>query len=227
MYKVIVRIVVCSLMGCLGVVAAAPSQGAGVPSGYRELLSRNNSMLLLIDLQPQFALATRTIGKDDLTSNAVGIAKVAKLFEVPTILSSNRASTYGGPFFAEITKALPKLAVHDRTVINAFDDADVAKAIREAGRKKRIIGGLWTDNCVMLPALTALKQGYDVYVLADVSGDVDVQSHQLAISRLVHAGAIPVTWLAVMLEWQWDWADTTTAGEVGALFSESMAARKP
>jgi nicotinamidase-related amidase len=199
--------------------AAQPRTGGG----YVELLTPDNSLLLLIDLQPQFALATHSIDTHTLTVNATGITKAAKVFGVPTILSTNRASTYGGPFFPEVTAVRPDLTVYDRTLISAFDDQRIVEEIRKSGRRKIIIGGLWTDNCVMLPALTALRDGYEVYVLTDVSGDINQSSHDMAILRLVQAGATPVTWLAVMLEWQRDWANARTAGAVGSIFSESMA----
>jgi len=193
---------------------------------YQELLSRDNSLLLLIDLQPQFALATHSIDTRTLTTNAVGITKAAKAFGVPTILSTNRAASYGGAFFKEVTAIRPDLAVYDRTAISALADERVVKEIKAAGRKKIIIGGLWTDNCVMLPALEALKSGYEVYILADVSGDLNDASHNMAMLRLIQAGAVPVTWIAVMLEWQRDWADTRTASSVGTIFSEYFASIK-
>lgn len=208
-----------------GPVLATDQKGAP-KSNYHELLSRDNSLLLLIDLQPQFALSTHSIDTPTLTTNAVGITKAAKAFGVPTILSTNRASTYGGPFFKEVTAIRPDLTVYDRTAISALADDRVVKEIKGSGRKKIIIGGLWTDNCVMLPALEALKSGYEVYILADVSGDLNDMSHNMAMHRLIQAGAVPVTWIAVMLEWQRDWADTKTAGSVGTIFSEYFASVK-
>ena len=122
--------------------------------------------------------------------------------------------------------ARPDLTVYDRTLISAFDDTRIVKDINATGRKKIIIGGLWTENCVMLPSLQALAAGYDVYVLTDVSGGLNDVAHNMAIQRLIQAGATPVNWIAVMLEWQRDWADTKTAGDVGVIFSESMASGK-
>ena len=117
---------------------------------------------------------------------------------MPTILSTNRASIYGGPFFPEVTALRPDLTVYDRTLISAFDDQRIVEEVRKSGRRKLIIGGLWTDNCVMLPALTALRDGCEVCVLTDVCGDINQSSHDMAILRLVQAGATPVTWLAVL-----------------------------
>lgn len=210
------------MLACVPAAFADPPKSP-TKNGYTELLTPKNSLLLLIDLQPQFALATHSITTEALTVNAAGITKAAKVFGVPTILSTNRAATYGGAFFPEVTQVRPDLVVFDRTLISAFDDQRIVADIQKSGRRKIIIGGLWTDNCVMLPALTALRDGYEVYVLTDVSGDINEASHDMAIRRLIQAGATPVTWLAVMLEWQRDWANTATAGDVGAIFSESMA----
>jgi nicotinamidase-related amidase len=112
----------------------------------------------------------------------------------------------------------------ERTVINAWADSRVRDAVTATGRKKFVIAGLWTDNCVMLPALAALKEGYEVYVVADASGDYDAMSQQLAMERLVQAGAVPTTWLPVMLEWQADWGNSATAGPVAQIMRENAKA---
>jgi nicotinamidase-related amidase len=124
------------------------------------------------------------------------------------------AESFGGPIFPQIKAAHPNHHTIDRTVINAWSDPRVANAVRATKRKKLLIAGLWTDNCVMLPALSALKEGYDVYIVADASGDPDAAAHELALQRLVQAGATPVTWIATMLEWQGDWARSDTSGSV-------------
>ncbi len=192
----------------------APTTARGSKSGYTVPLSPDNSLLLLVDLQPQYAFTTASVDIQSLVNNATGMAKAAKVFNVPTVFATITASRFGGPFFPQVQAARPDVKPHDRTAINAWDDASIVDEIRKSGRKKIIIGGLWTDSCVMLPALSALGEGYDVYVLADVSGDVNKMSHEMAIQRLVQAGATPVTWLAVLLEWQRDWGNSATAGAV-------------
>ncbi len=165
-------------------------------------------------LSNMFGVTVSSIDQTNLVNNAVGIAKAAKVFNVPTILATANAKTFAGPFFQQVTAARKDLKIYGRTVINLWDDARVVDQIHSSGRKKIVIGGLWTASCVMLPALSALGEGYEVYVLADVSGDINRETHDRAIQRLVQAGATPISWIALMLEWQRDWARTDTAGAV-------------
>lgn len=108
----------------------------------------------------------------------------------------------------------PGLAPYDRSVISVWEDPDLRNAIKATKRKKIIIAGLWTDNCVAIPVIQALEDGYDVYVVADASGDVNKMSHDMAMERMTQAGAVPITWLAVMLELQRDWNRAETASKV-------------
>jgi nicotinamidase-related amidase len=186
-------------------------------SRYLEPLNPDNSLLLLVDLQPQYAFSVASIDTQTLINNATGIAKAAKVFKVPTVLATISAQSFAGPFFPHVQDALPGVVPFDRTAINAWEDQRLVDAIRRSGRKKIIVGGLWTDSCVTLPALSALRDGYEVYVLTDVAGDVNQMSHDMAILRMVQAGATPVTWLAVLLEWQRDWAREETAGAVSEI----------
>ena len=186
-------------------------------AGYVELLTPENSYLVLVDLQDMFGLTIGSMDQTALLNNAIGVAKAAKAFDVPTILATANARTFGGPFFPAVTEVRKDLPVYDRTAINLWEDARVVDEIKRSGRKKIIIGGLWTANCVMLPALSALREGYEVYILADVSGDVNREAHDRAMQRMVQAGATPITWLALMLEWQKDWARGATAAKVGEI----------
>ena len=198
-------------------VMAEPAKVATVRSGYVEPLSPENSFLVLVDLQDIFGLTTGSIDQTALVNNAVGVAKAAKVFNVPTVLATANARTFAGPFFAQVTEARKELPVYDRTAINLWDDTRVVDEIRRSGRKKIVIGGLWTANCVMLPALSALAEGYEVYILTDVSGDISRETHDRAVQRLIQAGATPINWIALMLEWQRDWARKETAGKVGEI----------
>jgi nicotinamidase-related amidase len=187
-------------------------------------LTPENSVVLLIDFQPQYAFATRSLPIDSIVNNAQALVKAARVFNVPTIVTTITAKSYAGPLLADLQTANPEITPLDRTVINAWADERVRDAVKAAGRKKLVIAGLWTDNCVMLPALAALKEGYEVYVVADASGDYDAMSQQLAIERLVQAGAVPTTWLPVMLEWQADWSNSSTAGAVAQIMRENAKA---
>jgi nicotinamidase-related amidase len=193
----------------------APAQQPG--SRYLEPLSPDNSLLLLVDLQPQYAFTVASIDTQTLINNAIGITKAAKVFAVPTVLATISAQSFAGPFFPQVQAVLPGVTPRDRTAINAWEDQSLVDEIRRSGRKKIIVGGLWTDSCVTLPVLSALRDGYEVYVLADVAGDVNQMSHEMAMLRMVQAGATPVTWLAVLLEWQRDWAREETAGAVSEI----------
>ncbi|MEP9350295.1 isochorismatase family protein [Xanthobacter sp. KR7-225] len=193
--------------------AQAPAENSP-RSGYLEPLSAENSVLILVDLQEMFGLTISSINQTNLVNNAVGIAKAAEVFGVPTILATASAKSFAGPFFPQVTAARKDLNIYDRTAINLWNDGRVVEEVRRTGRKKIVIGGLWTASCVMLPALSALADGYQVYVLTDVSADIDPATHEHAIQRLIQAGATPVSWIALMLEWQRDWVRKQTAVQV-------------
>ncbi len=183
-------------------------------AGYVQPLTAENSLLLLVDLQDMFGMTISSIDQTNLVNNAAGIAKAAKVFNVPTILASANAKSFAGPVFQQVTQARPDLQVYDRTAINVWQDRRVVDLIKQSGRKKIIIGGLWTASCVMLPALSALGEGYEVYILSDVTGDITPDSQNNAMQRLIQAGATPINWVALMLEWQQDWSRKATAGGV-------------
>lgn len=200
------------------VVAAATAAEPRKP--VLDQLTPENSVVLLIDYQPQFAFATKSIEIEKLVNNTVALTKAARAFNVPTIITTITASAHGGPAFPQIQAVDPSNKAIDRTVINAWHDKNVVAAVKKTGKKKILMAGLWTDNCVMLPALSALAEGYEVYVVADASGDSDEMSHNRAIDRLVQAGAVPITWLPVMLEWQADWTRTKTTDAVAKILQE-------
>lgn len=207
----------CASMLALNII---PSAATDARKPVLDQLTPENSVVMLIDYQPQFAFATKSIEIDKLVNNAVGLAKAARAFNVPTVITTITAKAHGGPIFPQIQAVDPNNKAIDRTTINAWQDKNVVSAVKKTGRKKILMAGLWTDNCVMLPALAALADGYEVYVVADASGDSDEMSHNLAIDRLVQAGAVPITWLPVMLEWQADWTRTDTAGAVSKILQE-------
>ena len=146
--------------------AAAPT----APKGAYELLTPANSTLLLIDHQPQMAFGVQSHDRGLILNNAVGLAKAAKAFNVPTILTTVAAQTFSGPLFPEIQAVFPEQKPIDRTTMNAWEDERVRNVVRQAGRTKLIIAGLWTEVCVVLPTIEATKAGYEVYVVADASG---------------------------------------------------------
>ena len=180
----------------------------------RELLSPKNCTLLLVDYQPQMLFAVHSIDGQTLVNNAVGLAKAAKVFKIPTVLATIAEKTFSGPTFPELTAVFPKLKPIDRTSINAWEDKRVVAAVEKTGRKKLIVAGLWTELCVAMPVIHALEAGYEVYFVADACGDVSDVAHNMSVQRMIQAGAVPLTWLQVLLELQRDWARKETYNAV-------------
>jgi nicotinamidase-related amidase len=146
-----------------------------------------------------------------VTSNNVQVlAKAAKLFNIPTVLSTVAKDTFSGPFMPEVTEVFPKHQIIDRTSMNAWLDEKFRKAIAATGRRKFVIAGLWTEVCVLFPTLEMLKEGYEIYVPADACADISLEAHNRAMDRMVQAGAIPITSCQYMFELQQDWARQET-----------------
>ncbi len=175
-----------------------------------ELLTPQNSAMLLIDHQPQMMFGVQSHDRQAIVNNVTALAKAAKTFEVPTILTTVAAESFSGPLIPEIVKVFPNQKIYDRTSMNTWDDKGVVQAIKDSGRKKLIIAALWTEVCLTMPALEALAEGYEVYIVTDASGGTTAEAHDIAVQRMVQAGAVPVTWQQVMLEWQRDWARQDT-----------------
>jgi len=182
-------------------------------NGLTSLLRPEDSVLVLIDHQPFQLTNLNSHDPHMAVNNAAALAKAAKAFGVPTILTSVIAER-GGLIFPQITDVFPGQEVIDRTFVNTWEDKKVVDAVKATGRKQLIIAGLWTEVCVAMPVIQALGEGWDVTVVTDASGGVSVESHEVAIQRMIRAGANMMTWLAVMAEWQRDWARTETAGKV-------------
>lgn len=179
-------------------------------NGLDSLLRPEDSVLVLIDHQPYQLANLNSHEPQMVVNNAAGLAKAARAFGVPTILTSVIAER-GGLIFPQITDVFPDQKVIDRTFINTWEDRVVVDAVKATGRKQLIIAGLWTEVCVAMPTIQALGEGWDVTVVTDASGGVSVESHQVAIQRMIAAGANMMTWLAVASEWQRDWARTEHA----------------
>src|SRR5690606_19078204 len=143
-------------------------------------------------------------------NNAAGLAKAARVFDIPTILTSV-VEDRGGKIFPQITDVFPDQEVIDRTFINTWEDSKVVDIVKATGRKQLVIAGLWTEVCVAMPAIQAAGEGWDVTVVTDASGGTSVEAHQLAIQRMAAAGVNLITWLALAAEWQRDWARVETA----------------
>jgi nicotinamidase-related amidase len=195
--------------------AAAPSQAAQ-PSAQpsAKLLTPKNHTLILIDHQPQMAFATRSIDIAELRNNVTGLAKAAKAFQVPTILTTVAATSFSGPVFPELQAVFPEQKPIDRSTMNTWEDKRVVDQVKKFGRKKVVMAALWTEVCLLEPALSAIDEGYDVYIVTDASGGVSKEAHDMSVQRMVQAGAQPITWLQYMLELQRDWARGETYAPV-------------
>ncbi len=184
--------------------------------GLDALLTPENSVLVLIDHQPfQFA-NTRNMDPTMILNNTIGLAKAAKAFKVPTILTTV-VKDRGGNLPQALQAVFPDQVPIDRTTLNTWEDSRVVDLVKKTGRKKIVFAALWTEICLAFPAIHALGDGYDVYVVTDASGGVSVEAHERAIQRLVQAGAVPLTWMGVMSEWQRDWAREATVGAVAEI----------
>jgi nicotinamidase-related amidase len=191
--------------------------------GLDALLTPENCVLVLIDHQP-FQLANVNSHEPTMVMNNVtALAKTAKAFNIPTILTTVNEER-GGLIFKTVQDVFPHQAPINRTFINSWEDKRVVDAVKKTGRKKLVIAALWSEMCLAMPAIQAMGEGYDVYVVTDASGGVSPEAHDMAIRRLVAAGAQPITWLAMAGELQRDWARTETLAEVGQLFSEHAGA---
>ncbi|MFD8689668.1 hydrolase [Streptomyces sp. NPDC059651] len=171
-----------------------------------DLLTPDNAMMLFVDHQPQMFFGAASADRVGVINATVGLAKSARVFDVPVVLSTVAAESFSGPILPQLLNVFPEHEVVDRTSMNAWEDAALVEAVKATGRRKIILSGLWTEVCLVLPALSALGQGYEVYVVADASAGVTPESHEHAMQRMTAAGAVPVTWLQVLLELQRDWA---------------------
>jgi nicotinamidase-related amidase len=180
------------------------------PEPGHTLISPRDHILILIDHQSQMSFATKSIDAIELRNNTALVAQGAKGFEVDTILTTVAATSFSGPIYREITDAFPGVTPIDRTSMNTWEDARIAERVNALGKKRVVLAGLWTSVCIVGPALSALDQGFEVYVIADACGDVSTEAHERAMQRVIQAGARPMTALQYLLELQRDWARTET-----------------
>lgn len=183
-----------------------------------ELLNPTNHSLVLIDHEGQMAFATHSIPMNELRDNTGLVAGASRIFKIPTVVTTVAEKSFSGPVFPEILEFYPNTAEFiDRTTMNTWEDVKAYKAITGKGKKKIVMAGLWTSVCVVGPVMSALNDGYDVYVITDASGDVTKEAHDQAITRMVQAGAKPMTSIQYLLELLRDWARQDTYKAVNDL----------
>ncbi len=190
-------------------------------TGLGALLTPDNCVLLLIDHQPFQVAGLRSHDTQSIINNVVGLAKSAKAFGVPTLLTTV-VEERGGYLIKQLQDVFPEQKPINRTFINTWEDARVVDWVRKTGRKKIVMAALWTEICLAMPAIHALGDGYEVYIVTDASGGVSVEAHEMAIQRMVQAGAVPITWTVLGSELQRDWARTATVPALAQMLVDHM-----
>jgi nicotinamidase-related amidase len=188
-------------------------------TGLQALLRPQDSIVILMDHQPfQFA-NLHSHEPSMIVNNVVGLAKTAKAFGVPTVLTTV-IEERGGYLIKGIQDVFPDQKPINRTTINTWEDSRVTGLVRQSGRKQLIFAGLYTEICLAMPVIQALEEGYEVFIVTDASGGASLESHEMAVRRMVQAGAVPITWMVTIGEWQRDWAREETAAGVAQVILE-------
>ncbi|WP_431644379.1 hydrolase [Enterobacter asburiae] len=194
-------------------------------SSKLEVLTPANCQIIFIDHQPQMAFGVQSIDRQVLKNNTVALAKAAKVFNIPTIITTVETESFSGNTYPELLDVFPGQDILERTSMNSWDDQKVRDALQANGKKKVVVAGLWTEVCNNSFALCAMQEGdYEIYMVADASGGTSKEAHDYAMQRMIQAGVIPVTWQQVMLEWQRDWARKETYTAVMDIVREHSGA---
>ncbi|MBC3918598.1 hydrolase [Undibacterium sp. CY18W] len=190
-----------------------------------DLLTASNHSLILIDHQPQMTFGVASgIDRQLLKNNVIGMAKSANVFKVPTVLTSVETAGFSGEIWPELLAVLPDNKIFERTSMNTWDDEAVKTELKKFGRKKLVFAALWTEVCLTFPVLEAMRDGYEVYFVEDASGGTSAAAHNMALQRMIQAGAVPMTWQQYLLELQRDWAKKDTyEGTTGVVVEHSGA----
>jgi nicotinamidase-related amidase len=199
--------------------------GVNMTTSKLEVLTPANCQLIFIDHQPQMAFGVQSIDRQVLKNNTVALAKAAKVFNIPTIITTVETESFSGNTYPELLDVFPEKDILERTSMNSWDDQKVRDALAANGKRKVVVSGLWTEVCNNTFSLCAMLEGdYEIYMVADASGGTSKEAHDYAMQRMIQAGVIPVTWQQVMLEWQRDWAHRETYDAVMAIVKEHSGA---
>ena len=174
------------------------------------LLTPDNCVVALVDLQPQMLFGVSNFDRQTIINNNLILAKAAKVFDVPLLLTTVESKGFSGNIWPQIQAVYPERTPIERTSMNCWDDKNFVAAIEATGKKKLVLSGLWTETCVALPTIQAIHDKHEVYIVEDCCGDITALAHDNAMRRMVQAGAVPVTAVSTMLEWQRDWAAKDT-----------------
>jgi nicotinamidase-related amidase len=191
---------------------------------YTELLNPQNSTVIFIDFQPQMVFGVANIDRQTLFNNVLLLAKAAKTFKVPTVLTTVESKGFSGNMWPQLLDIFPDQQPVERSSMNSWEDEKFVAAVKGTGKKKLVMAALWTEVCLTFPALEAMKAGFEVYAVEDASGGTTVTAHNAAMRRIEQAGAVPMTALQVLLEYQRDWAHKETYNDVMAVVKEHCGA---
>lgn len=186
----------------------------------KSLLDPEQCAIIIIDHEPQTYFGAESADRGRILNNAAGLVKTAQTFGAPVIFTTIAAKSFAGYAARKLTDIIPDAVPIDRTNINCWEDENLRAAVVTAKRRKLLLAGLWTEACVAFPALSMLEDGYEVYVVADACGGSTAAAHDMAISRMIQAGVVPLTWLQTLLEFQRDWGDKTTYQAVMDIIKE-------
>jgi nicotinamidase-related amidase len=190
------------------------ANGTRAKRSEKGLLTPDNCVVAFIDYQPQMLFGVANTDRQSLINNVVALAKATRVFDVPIVLSTVETKSFSGNMWPQLSAIFPDVAPIERSSMNSWDDEKFVAAIKKTGKKKIVLGGLWTETCVALATVQAMFDGYEVYVVEDCCGDLSQVAHENSMQRVIQAGAKPVLSLSVMLEWQRDWAQLDTYAAV-------------
>jgi nicotinamidase-related amidase len=186
--------------------------------GSDHLLTPQNAAVVIIDYQPVQVSSIASRDKRQLVANITALARIAKLYKLPVVLATVNVSTgRNQPTIHQITEVLGDVPIIDRTSINAWEDKDFVDAVKATGRRKLIMAALWTEVCLVHPALDALADGYEVYPVVDACGGTSLEAHNAGLDRLQQAGARPTGWVQLICELQRDWNREATVPGFGEI----------
>jgi nicotinamidase-related amidase len=190
----------------------------------KSLLDPEQCVVVIIDHEPQMYFGVESKTRREILLNTAGLIKAAQAFDVPVIMTTVTEKEFSGQTATKLTGVCPTIVPIDRTLINCWEDDKLKNAVIATKRKKVLLAGLWTEACVTFPALSMKEDGYSVYVVADACGGATKTAHEMAMSRMVQAGVVPMTWQQTMLEFQRDWADKKTYQAVMDIVKEYSGA---
>jgi nicotinamidase-related amidase len=192
-----------------------PNPNNDPANAAQQLLNPTNHVVLMIDHQSQMAFAVESQPIEELRNNVGLLSASTKLYDVPTIITTVAEKSFSGPVFPEIREYYPNSDDYiDRSTMNSWEDKRIVEAVKKTGKKKLVVAGLWTEVCTLSASLSALEDGYEVYVVVDANGGTSQEAHDMAITRMIQAGVRPITSLQYLLEIHRDWARSDKYNEV-------------